>query len=390
MDGNIAATYTLVYNFLKKQSHRKAAEAVKKAAKDFVVLRDDIEQEGPQLEDIVKQWKAKQNAKPEAPDSSSESSSDESDSSSDSDSVASSSSILSSSSDSSSGSTSSSKSEGDDTSDSDDSSNESDGGAIADKVTKKPTDRDTSATLSSAGENVKEVCEKPDEKSAKEDEKESDSGSSDSDSSDSESSDSEPSSTSSDSSSSSDSDGDAKPTKKEQDLPRNIKATKSASSGSSESSPEPEDKGRKRNPKMCSTDTSEGSSVAAAKLVLRADTRVAQVAKKRKTSETGAAITTAVADESQENVVFQRGGKPPRRVNERFQRIKPQDITPELLLDNNYDARGGTANDYGEKAHRDLIVTRGAGFRKEKNKKKRGSYRGGEITMENHSIKFDF
>ena len=38
-------------------------------------------------------------------------------------------------------------------------------------------------------------------------------------------------------------------------------------------------------------------------------------------------------------------------------------------------------NDYGERAHRDLITTRGVGFRKEKNKKKRGSYRGGEITV---------
>lgn len=62
-------------------------------------------------------------------------------------------------------------------------------------------------------------------------------------------------------------------------------------------------------------------------------------------------------------------------------------------------------NDYGAKAHRDLIVTRGAGFRKEKNKKKRGvsasqeamcgpaharqSYAGGEITLQTHSIKFD-
>jgi hypothetical protein len=33
------------------------------------------------------------------------------------------------------------------------------------------------------------------------------------------------------------------------------------------------------------------------------------------------------------------------------------------------------------RAHHDLSVTRGAGFRKEKNKKKRGSYRGGEITV---------
>ena len=38
-------------------------------------------------------------------------------------------------------------------------------------------------------------------------------------------------------------------------------------------------------------------------------------------------------------------------------------------------------DDYGAKASKDLIVTRGAGFRKEKNKKKRGSYRGGEITV---------
>jgi hypothetical protein len=37
--------------------------------------------------------------------------------------------------------------------------------------------------------------------------------------------------------------------------------------------------------------------------------------------------------------------------------------------------------DYGKRAHQDLVVTRGAGFRKEKNKKKRGSYRGGEITV---------
>ena len=39
------------------------------------------------------------------------------------------------------------------------------------------------------------------------------------------------------------------------------------------------------------------------------------------------------------------------------------------------------ANDYGQRAHEDLIVTRGQGFRKEKNKKKKGSYRGGEITV---------
>ncbi|EPQ57947.1 hypothetical protein GLOTRDRAFT_36343, partial [Gloeophyllum trabeum ATCC 11539] len=71
-------------------------------------------------------------------------------------------------------------------------------------------------------------------------------------------------------------------------------------------------------------------------------------------------------------------------------RIKPEKVkfADERLKDNSYQSKGGPQNDYGDKAHRDLIVTRGAGFRKEKNKKKRGSYRGGEITMESHSIKF--
>ena len=34
------ATYTLIYSFLKKRKHTKAAEALKKAAKDVVVLED--------------------------------------------------------------------------------------------------------------------------------------------------------------------------------------------------------------------------------------------------------------------------------------------------------------------------------------------------------------
>jgi hypothetical protein len=50
---------------------------------------------------------------------------------------------------------------------------------------------------------------------------------------------------------------------------------------------------------------------------------------------------------------------------------------------------GASVNDYGARASRDLIITRGAGFRKAKDKKKKGSYAGGEITMETHSIKFD-
>ena len=116
-----------------------------------------------------------------------------------------------------------------------------------------------------------------------------------------------------------------------------------------------------------------------------------------------------------------------RGQNKRFERIKSDGVTylHDGLRDNSFDARvshrhlyasrltllsgmlwtlgrqivkagadrqmrlGVNANDYGVRAERDLQLTRGAGFRKEKNKKKRGSYAGGEITLESHSIKFD-
>ena len=49
----------------------------------------------------------------------------------------------------------------------------------------------------------------------------------------------------------------------------------------------------------------------------------------------------------------------------------------------------GASGSWGEKANKDLIVTRGKGFKHEKTKKKRGSYQGGQIDTGVHSIKFD-
>jgi SRP40, C-terminal domain. len=49
----------------------------------------------------------------------------------------------------------------------------------------------------------------------------------------------------------------------------------------------------------------------------------------------------------------------------------------------------GARGSWGEKANQDLKFTRGKSFRHEKTKKKRGSYRGGQISMEVNSIKFD-
>lgn len=49
----------------------------------------------------------------------------------------------------------------------------------------------------------------------------------------------------------------------------------------------------------------------------------------------------------------------------------------------------GAHGSWGEKAHKDLIVTKGKSFRHEKTKKKKGSYAGGNIDQGVYSIKFD-
>lgn len=60
-----------------------------------------------------------------------------------------------------------------------------------------------------------------------------------------------------------------------------------------------------------------------------------------------------------------------------------------LLKTNLFMDKGGSVGSYGHKAHEDLIKTKGAGFRKEKDKKKRGAYKGGSIDFQSHSIKFE-
>jgi hypothetical protein len=75
-----------------------------------------------------------------------------------------------------------------------------------------------------------------------------------------------------------------------------------------------------------------------------------------------------------------RGG-----VNKRFSRIPDNIQVDERLQSNAF-----VPYDYAQKAHEDLIVTKGKGFTKEKNKKKRGSYKGGYIYVEGKKgIKFE-
>ncbi|KAI1079878.1 hypothetical protein F5B20DRAFT_580674 [Whalleya microplaca] len=79
------------------------------------------------------------------------------------------------------------------------------------------------------------------------------------------------------------------------------------------------------------------------------------------------------------------GVKTPRTQNEPFSRIRKDVLVDPRMASNAY-----VSHEYGEKAHQDLIVTKGKGFTKEKNKKKRGSYKGGPLDIhQSRSIKFD-
>ena len=126
--------------------------------------------------------------------------------------------------------------------------------------------------------------------------------------------------------------------------------------------------------------------------------------KKRRTSDGSAPVsTTASRDEPSSvggaKVNSENGnGQKDKATKARFKRVDPDKYKAHVIGENRYDAKvcwvwcppslwftisrqDAPSNDYGKRAHQDLIVTRGAGFKKEKNKKKRGSYRGGEITV---------
>lgn len=76
-----------------------------------------------------------------------------------------------------------------------------------------------------------------------------------------------------------------------------------------------------------------------------------------------------------------------KKVNEPFSRINRNIEVEEKFKSNRFT---DNMHAWGQKAHEDLIVTKGKGFTKEKNKKKRGSYRGGFIdTGARNGIKFE-
>merc|ERR1712062_140248 len=101
--------------------------------------------------------------------------------------------------------------------------------------------------------------------------------------------------------------------------------------------------------------------------------------KKRKLSSHDTNQATGQSKRKKENVTTPK--------NSPFRRVESEkiEITNLALRDNSYKS----FDTYGAKANKDLIVTQGKSFRHEKTKKKRGSYRGGEINTGVNSIKFD-
>lgn len=78
-------------------------------------------------------------------------------------------------------------------------------------------------------------------------------------------------------------------------------------------------------------------------------------------------------------------GKRLHKTNAPFQRVPKDTPVDPKMASNAY-----RSYDYAERAHQDLSVTRGKGFTKEKNKKKRGSYKGGAIDVSGgKGVKFD-
>ena len=74
-----------------------------------------------------------------------------------------------------------------------------------------------------------------------------------------------------------------------------------------------------------------------------------------------------------------------RNENTPFQRVPKDTLVDPKMASNAY-----RSYDYADKAHQDLSVTKGRNFTKEKNKKKRGSYRGGAIDVSGgKGVKFD-
>ncbi|KAL6189234.1 hypothetical protein ACLB2K_040623 [Fragaria x ananassa] len=111
-------------------------------------------------------------------------------------------------------------------------------------------------------------------------------------------------------------------------------------------------------------------------------------------SEPGKSKEDESAEKSsmQKSIKKQRNGSTEPKTINAFQRVKIDEVvfTDDKLKDNSYWAKDGAEIGYGAKAQEILGQVRGRDFRHEKTKKKRGTYRGGQIDLQSHSVKFNY
>nr|KJB74816.1 hypothetical protein B456_012G008900 [Gossypium raimondii] len=112
-------------------------------------------------------------------------------------------------------------------------------------------------------------------------------------------------------------------------------------------------------------------------------------AKRFHEQENGNAEKNGKHSEQKSSKKQQNGSVQPKKP---FQRVNVDEVefVDSRLEDNSYWAKDGAETGYGAKAQEVLGQVRGRGFRHEKTKKKRGSYRGGQIDLQSHSIKFNY
>ena len=123
-----------------------------------------------------------------------------------------------------------------------------------------------------------------------------------------------------------------------------------------------------------------------------------QATSAQKPSTANTSLSTSAATSSSDSVMnpptkrkrspspsIPASSKPQKKQNTPFQRVPKDTPVDPKLASNAYQSY-----DYADKAYQDLSVTKGKGFTKEKNKKKRGSYRGGVIDVSGgKGIKFN-
>ena len=138
----------------------------------------------------------------------------------------------------------------------------------------------------------------------------------------------------------------------------------------------------KKNPSNPSSDSSETLQATSGQKPSTANTSLSTSAT---TSSSDSATNPPTKRKRSPSPSIPASSKQQKKQNTPFQRVPKDTPVDPKLASNAYQSY-----DYADRAYQDLSVTKGKGFTKEKNKKKRGSYRGGAIDVSGgKGIKFN-